>query len=277
MDESTPKQDSSLLHKLEKSAAQDAIPPLWLSYVKLTRVHKFPAGSILVFWPSAWGLALSAYSVGLPARILAIQLIAHLVGSVLRHNAACIWNDMCDCEVDKLVNRTKGRPIARGLVSMTGASILLSIHYVLCVLLLSYAGNFAMKVGLVGLFFIDVMYPLTKRWTNWPQAWLGVAMTWGLPVAWISVNGVMDWPLISTLFLGGICWTIHYDTIYACQDLRDDIKAGVRSTAVLFGSALTTLDFDVGSECWAMFKANGDLGFVILGGMLGDYALRVLL
>jgi len=145
-------------------------------------------------------------------------------------------------------------------------------------------------------------------------------MTWGLPVAWFANAGLSHGLWILALFFGGVCWTIHYDTIYACQDRVDDVKAGVRSTAVLFGDnirwilaffstmfvislayaglkngngplyfvltvagtavhltwQLSVVDFDSGADCWRMFKANGDLGYLIWAGMLCDYCYRVL-
>ncbi|OBZ76828.1 4-hydroxybenzoate polyprenyltransferase, mitochondrial [Grifola frondosa] len=181
------------------------------------------------------------------------------------------------------------------------------------------AGKSAFIVGCIGLFGVDMIYPFTKRWTNWPQFILGIAMTWGLPVAWISNTGSIDWNMIPVLFLGGMCWTIYYDTIYACQDRRDDVKAGVKSTAVLFGDAvrpilacfatafvfclayagmlngngmayfvitvagaavhfawqLTSVNFDIGADCWRIFKSNGDLGYIMFAGMICDYALRI--
>ncbi|KXN91303.1 4-hydroxybenzoate polyprenyltransferase, mitochondrial [Leucoagaricus sp. SymC.cos] len=331
------KGENAALDNSTSQKTQEPIPPLWVSYVKLTRIHKFPAGSILVYWPSSWGLTLVAYSIKLPSASLCVQLLMYLVGCTLRHNAACIWNDICDRDIDKKVERTRGRPIARGLVSTQAATVFLLAHIILCVLILSYVNNGtaryvyltkilpSFKVGLFGLLFVDMLYPLTKRWTNWPQAWLGIAMTWGLLVAWISNAGYMNWSFIPVLFFGGIwgfSWTLHYDTIYACQDRKDDIVAGIRSTAVLFGDnvrlisaafstcfvlclawtgfmnsngpayfilsvfgsalhfiwQLSSLDFDNGPECWRMFKANGTgLGFLILSGMLCDYALKVLL
>ncbi|KAI0653388.1 UbiA prenyltransferase [Cubamyces menziesii] len=210
--------------------------PAW-GYLTLTRLHKFPAGSILVFWPGAWGVILSARAVGLPAREVAIQTLIYAIGSTLRHNAACIWNDICDREFDRRVERSKTRPLACGAVSLTGAVLLLVAHIAACYLLLTLAG-FEGRVGLFGLFFLDVIYPLTKRWTYWPQAWLGLAMTWELPVSWISIQGYTYLETLTVLFCGSVCWTIYYDTIYACQDRRDDVKAGVKSTAVLFGDCV---------------------------------------
>ncbi|KAI0331430.1 UbiA prenyltransferase [Cubamyces sp. BRFM 1775] len=190
--------------------------------------------SILLIRILAWGVILSARAVGLSAREVAIQTLAYAIGSTLRHNAACIWNDICDREFDRQVERSKDRPLACGAVSLTGAVLLMMAHIAACYLLLTFAGIEGFRVGLFGLFFLDVVYPLMKRWTYWPQAWL--AMTWELPVSWTSIRGYSDLETLAVLFCGGVCWTIYYDTIYACQDRRDDVKAGVKSTAVLFGN-----------------------------------------
>ncbi|KIP03847.1 hypothetical protein PHLGIDRAFT_76947, partial [Phlebiopsis gigantea 11061_1 CR5-6] len=244
-------------------------------YFQLTRLHKFPAGSNLVFWPGAWGVTLSACRVGMPAKQVFIQIGMYLLGSTLRHSAACVWNDICDREFDRQV---------------------------------------------VGFLILDPLYPLMKRWTHWPQAFLGLAMTWALPTAWVSINGfhVVSIPLV--LLVGGTSWTIYYDTIYACQDRRDDIKAGIKSTAVLFGEyirpivftfavgfiasltyggvatgagapyfiitviitsvelvwQMVALDFDNGVQCWTIFKINGNLvGATVWIGTFVDYLVRV--
>ncbi|KAF9800157.1 hypothetical protein IEO21_10422 [Rhodonia placenta] len=295
-----------------------AVSDDWSTYLKLMRLHKFPAGSILVFWPCAWGVTMSASITHMKPSQVATQLMLYFIGSIIRHNAACIWNDICDREFDREVERCKTRPLAAGTVSMTGAVILLISQLALVIGLLLYAGAAATRMGLIGLVFLDMPYPLTKRWTSWPQTFLGLAMTWGLPVSWVSIVGQIDWDVIPILFLGSVSWSIYYDTIYACQDRRDDIKAGVKSTAVLFGDyvrpilscfamlfvaslafaglhnsqgplyfiiavfgaavhlawQLITIDFDVGSQCWKMFNANGDLGYIIWGGMLADYLHR---
>ncbi|KAI0653389.1 UbiA prenyltransferase [Cubamyces menziesii] len=208
--------------------------PAW-GYFALTRLHLFPAGAILVFWPGAWGVMLSARAVGLPPRSVVVQTLVYLLGSTLRHNAACIWNDICDRDFDRQVERSKNRPLACNAVSVAGAVVFLLIHVVVCCLILSLAGTEAFNVGLVGLCIPDFIYPLTKRWTYWPQAWLGLMMTWELLVSWISIRGYVQLGALGVLFCGGVCWTIYYDTIYACQDRCDDVKAGVKSTAILFG------------------------------------------
>jgi len=95
-------------------------------------------------------------------------------------------------------------------------------------------GREVLALSLLALFPIDALYPFMKRWTYWPQAFLGVAIAWGAPTAWFDVTGSMDWTVVPLTCLGSICWTVYFDTIYACQDRQDDIQAGVKSTAVLF-------------------------------------------
>ncbi|KAF9806706.1 hypothetical protein IEO21_08564 [Rhodonia placenta] len=282
------------------------------------RLDKFPAGCILVFWPCTWGIVMGAFITHLEPLQVVIQLVLYLIGSIICHNIGCIWNDICDHEFDREVERCRTRPLAAETVSMTGAITLLISQLALAISLLLFSGSVATRVGLFGLVFLNFPYPLMKRWTWWPQAYLGLAMTWGLPVSWVSIVGHMDWTVVPVLFLGGVSWTIHYDTIYACQDRRDDVNAGVKSTAVLFGDhvrpilscfaaffvaslalagiqnaqgplyfvmtvvgtaghlawQLATIDFNVSADCWRMFKANGNLGYIILSGMLADYLYR---
>ncbi|OCH87452.1 UbiA prenyltransferase [Obba rivulosa] len=222
------------------SAHQQSPSPKWWSYWRLTRMHMFPAGAIHAFWPCTWGLTMAAYSVRLPPGQLISQALLYFVGSILGHSGGCIWNDICDRDFDRQVERCKDRPLASGEVSVEEATALLMAHVAAYIYLLQATGDDAMRIGSFGI-LIFFLYPLMKRWTYWPQAWLGIAMHWGLPVAWVSNTGSVNWTLVSTLLLGGISWTIHYDTIYACQDRRDDIKAGVKSTAVRFGKHVRTV------------------------------------
>ncbi|TBU30646.1 UbiA prenyltransferase [Dichomitus squalens] len=217
-----------------KRSPQTFASTAW-AYFRLTRLHKFPAGSDLIFWPSAWGVMLCARTEDLEITTVCAMILLYALGGTLRHGAGCCWNDICDVEFDRQVERSKSRPLASGAISMTGALALFAAHYAVLYYLLTLAGDEAFKVGLVGLYIIDLIYPLMKRFTHWPQAILGLAMTWGLPTAWVSIRGYSDIDAAVVLYFGGVCWTIYYDTIYACQDRRDDIKAGVKSTAVLFG------------------------------------------
>ncbi|KIP03842.1 hypothetical protein PHLGIDRAFT_76952 [Phlebiopsis gigantea 11061_1 CR5-6] len=205
-------------------------PSIVWSYFVLTRLHKFPAGSNLAFWPGAWGITLSAFRVGMTIEQALIQLGMYLLGCTLCHSAGCIWNDICDREFDRKV-----------AVSLHGAVFLLAVLVALWMVTLSFAGHNGIKVGLFGFLSLVPWYPLMKRWTYWPQAFLGLAMTWALPTSWASINGFTDVSIPTVLLAGGISWTIYYDTIYACQDRGDDIQAGVKSTAVLFGSHMRSI------------------------------------
>ncbi|EPQ52932.1 hypothetical protein GLOTRDRAFT_45519, partial [Gloeophyllum trabeum ATCC 11539] len=132
--------------------------------------------------------------------------------------------------------RTKTRPLASGAISLNEALICLLLHLIACAWMISWSNSVAQGFALFGVFPLHALYPLMKRWIDWPQAWLGLAMNWGFTVAWAGETGRMDLSLFIPLIIGSACWTIVYDTIYACQDKEDDRKAGVKSTALLFGS-----------------------------------------
>ncbi|KAJ7820494.1 UbiA prenyltransferase family-domain-containing protein [Mycena leptocephala] len=212
----------------------------WYNYYELTRLHKFPLEASWYSGPPVpWGLLMAAYSVGLPPRNLIVQTAMFALGSTLLHSAACVLNDICDRDFDRKVERTKNRPLATGVISVLGAAVWLLLFVVASVALLAIANQTRKPhfiYGLLGVFPLHALYPLMKRWTWWPQAWLGLAMNWGFPVAWISVTGRLDKQIVGIFFLGTICWTIVYDTIYGCQDIKDDREAGIKSTSLLFGS-----------------------------------------
>ncbi|KAI0034587.1 UbiA prenyltransferase family [Vararia minispora EC-137] len=216
-----------------------ALRPKLVYYFQLTRLHKFPLGNILVIWPCLWSLAMVAYKQDLDVQNFSVLAGAFILGGTLVHSAACVINDICDIDFDRQVERCKDRPLPSGLISLHEAWLLLAILTCACLALLSFAANTtAILVGLFGIFPLHGLYPLMKRWTYWPQAWLGFAMNWGFPVAWLTVAPDYDKSeliLFATSILGCVCWTIVYDTEYACQDRKDDAKAGVKSTALLFG------------------------------------------
>ncbi|KAH9980888.1 UbiA prenyltransferase family [Lactifluus volemus] len=207
---------------------------LW-RWVELSRVHKF-AGSMLVFWPCAWGMTMAARPLSLSLQTYGFNLTYGLVAAALLHSmsAACVWNDILDRDIDRQVERTKHRPIADGRVSVPGALVFLAIHLVILLALLQPCNALAWNFGLTTIFPLAGIYPLLKRVTYWPQVWLGVAVNMISLVAWSALQSQLT--LASgVLFLGCCWWSIYYDTIYACQDRRDDVKAGVKSTALLFG------------------------------------------
>ncbi|EJD42199.1 UbiA prenyltransferase [Auricularia subglabra TFB-10046 SS5] len=231
---------SALKKKEELSKPVTAVrPPQWWGqpYWQLARMHKFPVGSNLVWWPTVWGWLLA-----LPERpdawTLTKYIVAFMVAGTVLHSAACTINDICDVDFDRQVERCKNRPLVSGAVSIPAAWVFLLAQTGAFLWMLSYAGNeTAWWCGAFGVFPLHAFYPLMKRWTNWPQAWLGLAMNWGLPTAWLmaapqDVKSEAMW----VLTFGTFCWTILYDTIYALQDKKDDAQAGVKSTALLFGS-----------------------------------------
>ncbi|KAF9219030.1 4-hydroxybenzoate polyprenyl transferase [Gyrodon lividus] len=211
-------------------------PSKWRLHWELSRLHKFPMGSDLVFWPCAWASTLAAYQTATTVDVLSLHILALAIGSTLLHSAACVINDLCDVEYDRQVERTKSRPLASGKLSVRSAVVLLVALTAGTLLCLSLAGPLAFRLGLFGVFPLHALYPLMKRWTHWPQAWLGLAMNWGIFVAWVPMAEIQSYSTAIILFAGAWAWTIVYDTIYASQDKRDDVKAGVGSMALFFGS-----------------------------------------
>ena len=199
-------------------------------FLELTRLKR-PIGYMLLFWPCAWGLTL-AYDFSNNIKIYFFYLILFFLGSVLMRSAGCIVNDILDRKFDKKVSRTKNRPIASKKVS-----ILLGLFYAstLCLLALIVLLNFnyftiILALGSMPLAFT---YPLMKRFTYWPQLFLGVTFNYGLILGWTSINNEINLlPLV--FYLGAIFWTLGYDTIYGFQDIKDDEIIGLKSTSIKF-------------------------------------------
>ena len=200
-------------------------------FIDLTRLRK-PIGYMLLFWPCAWGLTL-AYDFSNDLGRYFFYLILFFLGAILMRSAGCIVNDILDKEFDKKVSRTKDRPIASGKTSVK-----LALVYVLilcfCALLVLLNFNTITILLALGSMPLAFTYPLMKRFTYWPQLFLGITFNYGLLLGWTSVNENLD--IIPILFyVGAIFWTLGYDTIYAIQDQEDDALVGIKSTARLFG------------------------------------------
>ena len=199
-------------------------------FIELTRLNK-PIGYMLLFWPCIWGLTI-AYDFSLSWRNYFFYAFLFFSGSVLMRSAGCIVNDIADRNIDKLVDRTKNRPIASGKISVLNASIYASI---LCFVAFLVLINFNIFTIYMALFSMPLAftYPLMKRFTYWPQLFLGITFNYGLVLAWISVqNEVSITPII--FYFGAIFWTLGYDTIYGYQDIKDDEIIGVKSTSIKF-------------------------------------------
>ncbi len=201
-------------------------------FIELTRLQK-PIGFMLLFWPCAWGLTL-AYDFSLSLNNYLFYLILFFLGSVLMRSAGCIVNDILDREFDAKVFRTKNRPIASGKIS-----IRLAIFYslLLCFLALIILLNFNFFTIILALVSMPLAftYPLMKRFTYWPQLFLGVTFNYGLILGWTAIKGELD--IIPIIFyIGAIFWTLGYDTIYGYQDIKDDEIIGLKSTSIKFKS-----------------------------------------
>jgi len=199
-------------------------------FIELTRLKK-PIGFMLLFWPCTWGLTL-AYDFSKNLNIYFFYLILFFLGAVLMRSAGCIVNDILDKEFDKKVDRTKNRPIASNNVSVR-LGIIYSI--ILCFLALLVLLNFNMLTIILafGSMPLAFTYPLMKRFTYWPQLFLGITFNYGLILGWTAVSSELN--ILPVLFyFGAIFWTLGYDTIYGYQDIKDDEIIGLKSTSIKF-------------------------------------------
>nr|WP_317199071.1 4-hydroxybenzoate octaprenyltransferase [uncultured Psychrobacter sp.] len=208
------------------------------AYMQLTRFDK-PVGIELLLWPTLWGVMLAAMgqaqqvdgaTAGLPSLKV---FVLFALGAILMRAAGCAINDFADRKVDGHVTRTKGRPLADGRLSGREAIAAFLVLVVLSASLLLFLPItvFYWSLGAVVLAFI---YPFMKRYTHLPQVFLAAAFGWAIPMAYVAVQGAPDiWCWL--LFIAYMCWTIAYDTQYAMADREDDLKIGVKSTAILFG------------------------------------------
>ena len=203
-------------------------------FIELTRLKK-PIGYMLLFWPCAWGLTL-AYDFSSSWNDYYFYLILFFLGSVLMRSAGCIVNDILDRKFDAKVFRTKDRPIASGKISVKLAIVYSIILCLLAFLVLINFNVFTIILAL-GSMPLAFTYPLMKRFTYWPQLFLGITFNYGLILGWTAINAEIN--IIPILFyFGAIFWTLGYDTIYGFQDIKDDEIIGLKSTSIKFkGSA----------------------------------------
>jgi 4-hydroxybenzoate polyprenyltransferase len=199
-------------------------------YARLARLDR-PIGWWLLLLPCWWSSALAADAAWSGPSLR--HLVLFLIGAIAMRGAGCTYNDIVDRDIDAAVARTRARPIPSGQVSVGQAKLFLVAQALVGLVVLLQFNWFTVLLGVASLGTIAV-YPFMKRVTDWPQVGLGIAFSWGALMGWAAFFGRLDWaPLF--LYLGGIAWTIGYDTIYAHQDKEDDALIGVRSTALLFG------------------------------------------
>lgn len=196
-------------------------------FLAVARLDK-PIGIYLLLWPTLWGLWMAAE--GFPGWHL---LIVFVLGTVLTRSAGCIINDIADREFDRQVKRTKGRPLATGALSVDEALIFLAVLLIIA-LLLVLTTNWLTVLLAVCAVLVAGLYPLMKRYTYLPQVVLGIAFSFGIPMSFAAYQE--DIPVIAWLLVAAnVFWTVAYDTEYAMVDRDDDLKIGVKSTAILFG------------------------------------------
>lgn len=223
------------------------LPPAWLPYALLMRLDR-PIGTWLLLLPGWWSLALG----GAPL----LYYIWFAIGAVVMRGAGCVVNDLWDKDIDAQVERTRGRPLASGAVSTKQALLFLAV---LCLIGLAILAQFNwLTVGLGALSLVLVVaYPLMKRVTWWPQAFLGFTFNWGVLMgASAATNSLPAW--VWPLYAAGVLWTLAYDTIYAHADTKDDALIGVKSTARLFGD---------NSRRWIAGFYLGALALLVLAGI----------
>ena len=199
-------------------------------FIDLTRLKK-PIGYMLLFWPCAWGLTL-VYDFSSDLNNYFFYLILFFLGAVLMRSAGCIVNDILDKEFDKKVFRTKERPIASEKISI---KIALLYAVILCLFALLVLLNFNQFTIILALCSMPLAftYPLMKRFTYWPQLFLGITFNYGLILGWTAIKSEID--IIPIIFyFGAIFWTLGYDTIYGYQDIKDDEIIGLKSTSIKF-------------------------------------------
>ena len=199
-------------------------------FIQLTRLDK-PIGYMLLFWPCLWGLTI-AYNFENKLSTYFFYLLLFFLGSIFMRSAGCIVNDIADRNFDKKVERTKNRPIASGKISIFLSSVYaLILCFLAFLVLLNF--NFLTILFAIASMPLAFSYPLMKRFTYWPQLFLGITFNYGLILGWSAINSEISYvPII--FYLGAIFWTLGYDTIYGFQDIKDDEIIGVKSTSIKF-------------------------------------------
>ena len=208
------------------------LPARWRPFAMLARFDR-PIGWWLLFWPCAWGLALAG------GAWTHIELFGwFLFGAIAMRGAGCVYNDIVDRDLDRQVARTRDRPLASGAVSPRAAWLWL---FALCAagMMTWWQLGWAARLVALGSLALVAAYPFMKRITWWPQLWLGLVFSWGVPVGWLAAGRGFD-PAMIVLYAGSVAWVVGYDTIYAMQDREDDALVGIRSSALRMGRHVRT-------------------------------------
>ena len=199
-------------------------------FVELTRLNK-PIGFMLLFWPCSWGLSY-AYLINQNTSLFTFYLVLFFFGSVLMRSAGCIVNDIIDRDFDKRVERTKKRPITSGKISVQKSLVYVLLLCATAFIILVQFNFLTITLGL-GSMFLAFSYPFMKRFTYWPQLFLGITFNWGLLMGWSALLDGLSLEIV-IMYFSAIFWTLGYDTIYGAQDMSDDEIIGLKSTSIKF-------------------------------------------
>ena len=232
MQDQPPSPDGSVADAVQGNWVDRYAPAPTRPYLRLSRADR-PIGTWLLLIPCWWGLALAILFDQSPRLFDLWIFIGCALGAWLMRGAGCTWNDITDREFDAQVARTRSRPIPSGQVTAKGAAVWMIAQALIAFCILLTFNTAAILLGVLALLPVAI-YPFAKRFTWWPQVFLGLAFNWGALLAWTAHTGSLGAPAV-VLYLAGIAWTLFYDTIYAHQDTEDDALIGVKSTARLFG------------------------------------------
>ena len=199
-------------------------------FIELTRLNK-PIGFMLLFWPCVWGLTLAYFFTG-KTDLYFEYIILFFLGSVLMRSAGCIFNDIVDKDFDKKVKRTKKRPITSEKISLINAFGYILLLCILSLIILLQFNSLTVKLGMASM-ILAFAYPFMKRFTYWPQLFLGLTFNWGIVMGFASITNSISLESI-ILYVAAIFWTLGYDTIYGLQDMDDDEIIGIKSTSIKF-------------------------------------------
>jgi len=203
------------------------------SYISLTRLDR-PVGIYLVLWPALWALWLA--SDGMPSAYL---LFVFIFGAILMRSAGCVINDYADRNFDGHVERTCNRPLATGEIPAKSALLFFAVLCLIAFAFVLTLNSLTVYLSFVAV-FLAALYPFMKRHTYWPQAFLGAAFAWAIPMAFAAVQNDVPWQ-VWPIFAATMVWSLIYDTAYAVGDMKDDLKIGVKSTAILFADKLVPI------------------------------------
>jgi len=252
------------------------LPPRLRPFVRLARLDR-PIGTWLLLFPGWWGIALASQRWPDP-----VLLLLFAMGAVAMRGAGCTLNDIADRDYDRQVARTRLRPLPSGAVSVRQALIFLLLQLTIGAAVLFSLNRATIVLGAAVLALIGT-YPFMKRITYWPQVFLGLNFNWGALIGWTAVTGAVAWPAL-LLYVGGVFWTVGYDTIYAHQDKEDDIRIGVKSSAIALGAHTRPWLFAFYGAAVLLWSASGYvaglgamfwIGLAAAGAQLAWQAARV--